>query len=215
MNRNDFELNIKTNINTPKTNEKGQHIITFLETFEKIIRRLLQDVYTYADNLHKILEYYQNHDNDMIFEMIVKRFHVISELFYKSVKNHLSISSDEYGITEKIIKDTNECRGKTTTLKYYGTKKSYGTIQIQNTINVATLDNISIESIYDDNDVIGYNIMIGELAYVININLKNDDENIINIVNNVLNILEDIEISFTTNIEYIKKCVSVFETNIK
>ena len=215
LNRDEYELNMKSHKNEYKPNKKQEYIIIFLELFEKVIRRLLKDVYTYMNNLHKFLEIYQSCSNIEFYEIMENHLITISELFYKSMKNHLSISNNEYGISDKIIKEVNCDFGKTTTIKYCGTKKSYGVINIQNTINVATLDNITINKIVNkkDDKVLGYDVMIGELNYKIDINLKN--ENINDIINKIINNLEDIEICFESNIEYIKKCVSIFETNIK
>jgi hypothetical protein len=216
MNYHDHELNIKTDSIMPNQDKKEENVINFLTNVKNITMCILQDVYTYSNNLQDFLQYYQNlSGDDLILHMMVKRLEIISELFYKSVINHLSVYSCEYGINNKLIKPVDPECGKTTTIKHFGMKKTFGSRQMQNTINVGTLDNISIHKVIDENIVISYNVMIGELTYVIDINSKNVHMNIIDIANAIQNILEDIEISLNTNIEYIKKCIFVFKTNIK
>lgn len=215
--RSDYELNIKSILNNSMSNSE-ENIINFLTNIEKIIKCILQDVYIYSKNLQSFLECVQlqfQSNNETTHYMIIKKLEAISDLFYKSVTNHLSIQNCEYGICNKLIKPVEPEYGKTTTIKHYGSKKTFGSRQIQNTINVATLDNISVHKIIDENIVTGYNMMIGELTYVININSKNNHASIIGIINDIKNILDDIEISLDTNIEYIKKCVFVFTTHIK
>lgn len=217
LDRNNYELNIKSNSNN-LTSNGDENIVNYLTNVEKITVSILQDVYIYSQNLQNFLECNQFQSNDdVIYYMMIKRLEIISELFYKSITNHLSFYNCEYGICSKLIKPVEiEC-GKTTTIKHYRMLKTFGSRMIQSTINVATLDNISIHKIIDENIVVGYNILIGELTYTININSKpkNSHASIIDTINAIKNILDDIEISLDTNIEYIKKCLSNFKTNIK
>lgn len=164
-----------------------------LVTVKVLYERLTKDVCQYARELEKFQDYYQRFDlnNEDMFLIMHKKIDILLELFFISVSNHLSISTNVKGVGEKIIKPVKDY-GKSTTIKYQNIcktcadcdKKSYELchsknrfvgcrdfLKVQTTINVATYDNISIFKLFsiDCKSLLGYVIEIGNLQY----NLRN------------------------------------------
>lgn len=168
-------------------------IIDLLKTVKIIYERLSKDVYHYAKELEKFQDYYQRYDlnNGIMLKIMEEKLNKILHLFFVSVKNHISITTNVKGIGERIIKPVKEEYGTTTTIKYQNICKicmsdynfnngdvncslsksrfsGIGNIlKVQSTINIATYDNISIEKYYDNCTFIGYILTIGKLSYII------------------------------------------------
>lgn len=199
---------------------KEKDIINYLDNIKLIFERILKDIYLYNENLSEFVFYCQKFDknNKTMIDIMIKKLKIISELFYKSIINHLSIINNEHGFGEKLIKSVKN-KEYTNVIKYCCLKNVYGEKYIQVSSNVATIDNITIEKIFGDKkSIIGYNFIIGKMTYFLNENYDNiieNIENIENIINNKKNILENIEISLMTNIDFIKKSKNAFLLNIK
>ena len=170
-------------------------MIDMLLTAKSIYERLTKDVCQYAKEIEKFQEYYQHfnlNDTDM-YNVMHKRLNKLLELFYISVSNHLSITTNVKGIGEKIIKPVKPEYGTSTTLKYQNICKLCNNcsvcnnknkfigcmdyLKVQMTINIATYDNISIKKIMEDTNenncnLTGYLLEIGCLSY----ELKNYSE---------------------------------------
>jgi hypothetical protein len=192
-------------------------IINYLDNIKLIFERILKDIYLYNENLSDFILYFQKYDknNEIMENILIKKFKTISELFYKSVTNHLSIINNEYGFGDKLIKSVKE-NDEVNIIKYSGMKKLYGEKYIQVISNVATIDNISIEKNFNsEKSIIGYNIYIGKLTFLFNEKYNNFMENISDIISEKKNTLENIEISLISNIDFIKKYKNAFLINIK
>lgn len=186
-------------------------IINYLDNAKLVLERILKDVYLYNDNLSEFILHCQKYDknNDIIENIMIKKFDIISELFYKSVTNHLSIINDEYGFGGKIIKPVTK-NEQVNIVKYCGVKKLYGEKYIQMISNVANIDNITFEK-----SIEGYILYIGKMTFFGNEKSNISLKNISDIINNKKNILENIEILLMTNIDFIKKYKNAFLSNIK
>jgi len=146
-------------------------IVTQLKIIKKIYLRLINDVALFTKN---IIELQNDATNDSTNKSHVTQ---ITNIFVNSVKNHLSISSENQQLIKPISTTT------TTTIKYIN--------NTQNTINIATIDNIEIT-----NDT----ITIGNLTYKLY-----DDS-----LTNMIDTLDNIELCLGTNIEYLNKYLLVF-----
>jgi hypothetical protein len=195
-----------------------KEIISYLDTAKSIYEILLKDIYIYNDNLTEFLLYYQKFDkqNDIILEILIKNIKILTELLFKSISNHLSVMKSSYGFGEKIIKPVKE-EENNNIIKYNGIKKVYGTKYIQTSINVATIDNISIEKC-GEKSIEGYKFSIGNIEYFLDEKWENiikDIKKTEKFINERKNILENIEISLMTNIDFIAKYKNAFLESIK
>jgi hypothetical protein len=209
-----------------KENDKNANnineIANYLDNIKLIFERLLKDVYLYNENLSDFIIYYQKYDknNEIMANIMIKKLKIISELFYKSVINHLSIINSKHGFGERLIKEVKEQDNeRMNVIRYCGMKKLYGEKYIQTTINVATIDNISIKKILNNKNsakesIIGYQLNIGKMEYFLDENYEIRIENINKIIDEKKNILENIENSLTTNIDFIQKYKNAFLANI-
>jgi hypothetical protein len=202
-----------------KENDKNaqniNNISNYLDDIKLIFERILKDVYLYNENLSEFILYCQKYDknNEIMANIMRKKLKIISELFYKSVINHLSIINSDHGFGDRLIKPIKE-HEKINVVKYCGMKKLYGEKYIQTSINVATIDNMTIKKICEKS-MVGYKLDIGNMEYFFDENYKFHIKSINEIIDEKKNILENIEISLTTNIDFIKKYKNAFLTNIK
>lgn len=197
------------NNNTNITN-----IVSFLQNTKKIFNRILLDVHTYQDLLTEYFNKHETHINDK--NNAIKKLKIISEIFYKSFFNHLSVVNIDNGF-EKLIKSV-AVNEKENTIKYRGLIKIFGEKYTQTNITVATIDNISINKIYDEKNIksiIGYELCIGKNKYFMDEIYENNINNIDIFIENRKIILENIEISLITNIDFITKYYNAFLMNIK
>jgi hypothetical protein len=213
-----------------KENDKNEKnindIVNYLDNIKLIFERLLKDVYLYNENLSEFVLYYQKYDknNEIMSNIMIKKLKIISELFYKSVINHLSIINSDHGFGDRLIKPVKE-QEQINVIKYCGIKKLYGEKYIQTTINVATIDNMTIKKIFDteknnvenctQKSIIGYKLNIGKMEYFFDENYEICIKSINEIIDEKKNILENIENSLATNIDFIQKYKNAFLTNIK
>lgn len=171
-------------------------LIELLQTVKSLYERLTKDVCQYARELEKFQDYYQRFDlnNDVMLRIMNLKLSKLLTLFYISIANHLSVTTNVRGIGEKIIKPVKLEYGTTTTIKYqnicksctdcdkcdkvsdnvakqFSTDRFVGSrdlLKVQTTVNIATYDNISIVKIIEDDVNMGYLITIGKLSYRIN-----------------------------------------------
>jgi hypothetical protein len=196
-------------INTKKIN----NIVHFLEYAKQILERILGDVQLYENYFDNIISDISiSEHNSLENEYIIKKLQKISEIFYKSIVNHLSIVNTENGF-EKIIKNVTK-EEKNITIKFNGMKKLYGEKYIQTNLVVGSIDNISINPMILEESIIGYEFCIGKNKYLIDEKYDKYIKDINILIKEKKNIIENIEISLITNIDFISKYINAFLTNI-
>jgi hypothetical protein len=168
------------------------NIINHLENIKLIFKRIIGDINMYKKNL-------------ILYNYCLTKMHIyISDIFYKSVINHLSFVNNMYGTDERLIKNVSVCE-KSNIIKYFYSKNLAKSNSMQTKIiNVATIDNMSIEK-----SIMGYKICIGKMNYNITVDIKNIEN-----IEKINDILDDLEISLITNIEFIEKYKNAFLENI-
>lgn len=172
-------------------------LIDLLTTVKSLYERLTKDVCQYAKVLVTFQDYYQRFDlnNAIMLRIMNKKLNKLLNLFYISIVNHLSVTTNVRGVGDKIIKPVKQEYGTTTTIKYQNICKLCSVcngcsqeqiiknnksgecdksgecrdfLKVQTTINVATYDNISIVANIDNDIIKGYILTIGKLSYHIN-----------------------------------------------
>lgn len=176
----------------------SHNLVELLETIKCIYERIIKDVYKYAKELEKFQNYYQkyNLNNDVMLEIMYLKLDKLLSLFYISIYNHLSITTNVKGIGDQIIKPVTQEYGVSTTIKYQNICNSCNkccdiitqreNLKVQTTINVGTYDNISINKLkeFTNDDFYGYNIIIGKLSYIItNYKSVHNLKKLINVLN--------------------------------
>lgn len=217
----------------------SKKIIDLLESARDIYIMLINDVCRYAKLLNSLQEYFKikEIDDDFIIDIIKYKLKKNTESFYWSFVGHLSITTNVAGIGDKVIKPVNCINGTITTIKYQNVSKNCSEcisrkkkinehninngiyklndyLNVQKPLIVATYDNVSIDHIYNDDLLVGYEIKIGKLTYEIyfisdcllsdkitNRSLKN----IYDFVHSMAKTLADLEYSLQINTNYIKK----------
>jgi hypothetical protein len=151
-----------------------------------LFRRLTKDIFQYAYQLENFQDYYQKFDlnDETMLRVMNLKLNKLSNLFFNTLSNHLSVKTNVRGIGEKVIKPIKQEYGTSTTVKYQNmcggccihndknvTSKFIGLrdqLKVQTTINVTTYDNISLDKILHNNSVTGYQITVGKLSYLVN-----------------------------------------------
>lgn len=193
-----------------------ENITKYLDNIKLILGKLLEDIYFFNDQLLEFKQYCSKYDlnNKETSKIIIQRFETILILFYQYFSNHLSFVNikDENNKIIKLLTDTE----KQTTFKIRGTKKMKDFRYLQTTFNIVTVDNISVNKLFDDEEkLIEIPICIGNIKYSLkNIPCKNMG-NIELHINNQFETLGDIEFSLNTNINFITKYINAFSQNIK
>lgn len=166
------------------------NLIDMMETVKSIYERIAKDVCQYAKELEKFQIYYQkyNLNDDVMLNVMYLKLDRLLNLFYTSVYNHLSVTTNVRGIGDLIIKPVRQEYGTSTTLKYqnicdssnpnkptntfnntFNTVSAKQKIKVQTTVSVATYDNMSIDKIINcnNNSFGGYELVVGKLSYKI------------------------------------------------
>jgi len=249
-----------------KCSNNPAKLINLLLTIKSVYERLTKDVCQYAQEIESFQDYYHQFDlnDNAMLTVMVKRLNKLLDLFYITFLNHLSGTTNVTGVGWKIIKPVRQEYGTTTTMRYQnicklcsdcgdckkkicrGKDKSFGckdSLKVQTAINVATYDNVSIVKNLDDDELLGYTIIVGKLSYNIdnyeslqikkNVRIPKESDSdddtpyvevmrvtqtsiseLYEFIDSQIKVLGNVEMSLATNINYVNRYIKKFQTII-